>query len=322
MLEEPSHSSTGINSSYCLSILLYCAAVRYELDGLVSLAKEKITQWGEHVAILDVLSVSREHAFPNLAQEDSWFSEYLQDTIKAAAKTSPGLFLDPAFSDQIEGDRKFRHIVVKAMLASQPNETIPPQEQNSVERPEDTQLENANEDRIEPLRSENSLLVSPPSLPEVEVEMPYGEMPPQPEPVEPEPEVVVAEAPENLDDGWGFNFSTAKKTKKNKKPRREPEPVPAPPEPEPEAIVEEAPVNFDDDWGAPIGKKSTKKSKKGKKEPVIELEPPPELVAAEPEPDLMEAATPVIVDDMWGSSIKKKSKKKKQSYPEPQLREE
>jgi hypothetical protein len=108
----------GTVSAYRLGTCVYCAAMRYQLPGLAELAKERITTIAEELTILDILGVAREHAFPNLPQAESWYPSYLEGAIKAAVTEDPELFMKPEFVDQIEGDRRFRQVVMSAVVNS------------------------------------------------------------------------------------------------------------------------------------------------------------------------------------------------------------
>lgn len=103
-------------AAYRLSTCVYCAAIRYKLSGLAELAQEKITAHGHDLTIFDILSVAREHAFPILPEDETWFPSYLEGAIKGAVKDDPALFMKPGFVDQIEGDRKFRQVIMKAII--------------------------------------------------------------------------------------------------------------------------------------------------------------------------------------------------------------
>lgn len=105
-------------AGYKLGACVYCAATSYKLPGLVELAKEKITSLGEDLTILDILSVARQSAFPGLPDDESWFPAYLEDAIKGAVSEDPDLFTRPGFVDQIEGDRKYRGVVMKAIVST------------------------------------------------------------------------------------------------------------------------------------------------------------------------------------------------------------
>jgi hypothetical protein len=105
-------------SQYKLGTCAYCAAIRYKLPGLAELAKQTMVAEQEHLTILDVLVVAREHAFPLLPEDESWFSSYLEDAIHAAVTKDAELFTRPGFVDQIEGDRRYRQVVMKAIVNS------------------------------------------------------------------------------------------------------------------------------------------------------------------------------------------------------------
>lgn len=105
-------------SAYKLGTCVYCAAMRYQLPGLAELAKEQITNIAEELTILQVLGVAREHAFPILPKTETWYSSYLEGAIKDAVQDDPELVMKPEFVDQIEGDRRFRQVVMSAVVNS------------------------------------------------------------------------------------------------------------------------------------------------------------------------------------------------------------
>ncbi|KAJ4303494.1 hypothetical protein N0V90_002390 [Kalmusia sp. IMI 367209] len=115
-LESNNTAEKGAVAAYKLSTCVYCAAIRYKLSGLAELAQEKITAVGQDLTIFDVLGVAREHAFPILPEDETWFPSYIEGAIKGAVAEDPGLFMKPGFVDQIEGDRKFRQVVMKAIV--------------------------------------------------------------------------------------------------------------------------------------------------------------------------------------------------------------
>jgi hypothetical protein len=138
----------AVVAAYRLSTCVYCAAIRYKLSGLAELAQEKITAHGHDLTIFDVLSVAREHAFPILPEDETWFPSYLEGAIKGAVKNDPALFMKPGFVDQIEGDRKFRQVIMKAIIntysggaGGQDGLLVASQEEARAERPSDAPKE-------------------------------------------------------------------------------------------------------------------------------------------------------------------------------------
>lgn len=112
----------ALMASYKLSTCVYCAAIRYKLSALAELAQEKIIAHGRDLTIFDVLSVAREFAFPVLPEDETWFPSYLEGAIKGAVQDDPMLFMKPGFVDQIEGDRKFRQVIMKAIINTYSND--------------------------------------------------------------------------------------------------------------------------------------------------------------------------------------------------------
>lgn len=97
---------------------MYAAATRYKIAGLAELAQDAIVRSGQELSILDVLGVARDHAFPILPDEEAWFAGYLEEAIKRAAARDPGLFVQEGFVEQIEGDRRFRQVVMRAIVGT------------------------------------------------------------------------------------------------------------------------------------------------------------------------------------------------------------
>ena len=67
-------------TEYRRSVLVYCAARSYRLDGLVTHAKRTIGRFDERLSILDI---ARE-AYPKLLGDEIWFPDYLKMKIEAA----------------------------------------------------------------------------------------------------------------------------------------------------------------------------------------------------------------------------------------------
>jgi hypothetical protein len=117
-LEPRDAASRTALSQYKLGTCAYCAAIRYKLPGLAELAKQTMIAQQDNLSIFDVLIVAREHAFPLLPDDEGWFSGYLEDAIHAAVTKDADLFTRPGFVDQIEGDRRYRQVVMKAIVNS------------------------------------------------------------------------------------------------------------------------------------------------------------------------------------------------------------
>jgi hypothetical protein len=109
-------------AAYKLAACVYAAAVRYKMSALAELAQERIADEGDGLAIEDMLGVARDCAFPILPEEEGWFAGYLEEAIKRAAGREPGLFMKPGFVDQIEGDRRFRQVVMRAIVGTYSSE--------------------------------------------------------------------------------------------------------------------------------------------------------------------------------------------------------
>jgi hypothetical protein len=104
--------------NYKLGTCVYCAAVQYRLPGLADLAKDKITSYGEDVSITQILGMARDHAFPVLPSDETWYSEYLQDVIKRAMADDPEPFRLSGFVTQVEGNSRLLQVVWKTVMSN------------------------------------------------------------------------------------------------------------------------------------------------------------------------------------------------------------
>jgi hypothetical protein len=156
-------------SSYEAGTCVYCAAVRYQLPGLVDLAKEKITSLDEEVGISDVLAMARDHAFPLLPDDETWYPAYLEGAIKSAMAKDPEPFKSPTFITQVEGNTRLLQIVWKTVMS---NYALAPVVSNADEAVNSPTVKEISEDvnladLDDPQKSENASvheLAPPPSV--------------------------------------------------------------------------------------------------------------------------------------------------------------
>lgn len=106
----------GIKTTeYKRSILVYCAARTYELSGLELLAKDKMRSLGEGISIYDLLDVVTK-AWPKLPGNEVWFSDYLNNKVRAAFKADEALFTKAPFFDHIGKVTAFDKALVKTVV--------------------------------------------------------------------------------------------------------------------------------------------------------------------------------------------------------------
>jgi len=117
-LRTSSDTQKSALSSYEDGTCVYCAAVRYQLPGLVDLAKEKITSLDEEVGISDVLAMARDHVFPLLPDDETWYPAYLEGAIRSAMAKDPEPFKSPTFITQVEGNSRLLQIVWKTVVSN------------------------------------------------------------------------------------------------------------------------------------------------------------------------------------------------------------
>ncbi|CAO2654526.1 Nn.00g112590.m01.CDS01 [Neocucurbitaria sp. VM-36] len=125
-LNTHAQSDKAVALSYKLGTCVYCAAVRYKLPGLVELAKDKITSFGEDVSIFDTLAMAREHAFPLLPDEETWYPAYLEGAINSAMAEDPEPFRKPDFITQVEGNSRLLQVVWKTVMSNYARTPVAP----------------------------------------------------------------------------------------------------------------------------------------------------------------------------------------------------
>ncbi|KAA8627123.1 hypothetical protein PtrV1_02803 [Pyrenophora tritici-repentis] len=109
-------SDTVIPEGYTLSGCVYCAAVRYDLPGLATLARNKIRSF--NISIFDVLSVARDHTFPLLPEWDTWYQTYVEEALNRAMAEDPEPFRKPDFISMVEGNGKLLRLVWETVLSN------------------------------------------------------------------------------------------------------------------------------------------------------------------------------------------------------------
>lgn len=305
-LKAQESTTHGAIVGYKLGTCVYCAAIRYKLPGLAELAKGKIIAFGEDATILDILGVAREHAFPNLPEDETWFPRYLEDAIKSAGTDDPGLFTKPEFVDQMQGDRKFRQVVMQAIVNSyNTRPTVLRDRHTGVSTPvTESKLEGGTEvGEPQPEVSERELEIPKEEI-KVEPVVKASAEPPATvkevvateelklEEIEPTPQVPAGPEPFTDELGWGNSKTYQKLGKKPDAPADKKDVVP---KPEPAASLHKR-VDSVTEPAEPVIVKSPS---------TVEEKPTvtPDL-AADPTSPGVDAATP-------GTTTSKKAKKKK-----------
>ncbi|KAH9864677.1 hypothetical protein J1614_010612 [Plenodomus biglobosus] len=103
-------------TKYKLGTCTYCAAQRYQLPGLVHLAREAITSLSPALSIFDILAVAKEHAFPMLPDEESWYPAYIASAIDSAMAEDPEPFRRPDFITRVEGNTRLLQVVWETVM--------------------------------------------------------------------------------------------------------------------------------------------------------------------------------------------------------------
>ncbi|PSN64717.1 hypothetical protein BS50DRAFT_80226 [Corynespora cassiicola Philippines] len=297
----------GAIPEYKLGTCVYCAATKYKLPGLAELAKQRISSSGEHLTIVEILRVARENAFPLLPENETWFPAYIEDAIKGAVTKDPGLFMQRSFTDQIEGDRKFRQVVMKAIvntyakgpIAEEPEEDpipVPDVECEELVSVEEPKVEKVPEPEVVPQHPKMSstadvlksdvVVPSPKLMREDSVQL-----------EDIEPTIDTPRVPESVSDDIDFQSSTTFQ-KMNRKPEAAQEATTATPKVTPVETKATKPVHIRSDSVTQVD------------EPVPTEAKPVDMTVAAPESSAG-SASPVVESPAPLSKKEKKDKKKK-----------
>ncbi|PYH89805.1 hypothetical protein BO71DRAFT_402756 [Aspergillus ellipticus CBS 707.79] len=104
-------------TEYSRSVLVYAAASKYELRGLLTLAKKYMQKLDKNLSIFDVLSSARK-AFTKIPDYDQWFfSTYVKSRLNAAFDEDEDLFESPRFQYLLSAEPGFVTCLVQAMVA-------------------------------------------------------------------------------------------------------------------------------------------------------------------------------------------------------------
>ncbi|PYI07242.1 hypothetical protein BO78DRAFT_367131 [Aspergillus sclerotiicarbonarius CBS 121057] len=104
-------------TEYRRSVLAYSAASKYELRGLLILAKKYMQKLDKDLSIFDILSVARK-AFGKIPDYDQWFfSTYIKSRLAAAFDEDEDLFESPRFQYLLGAEPGFVTCLVQAMVA-------------------------------------------------------------------------------------------------------------------------------------------------------------------------------------------------------------
>lgn len=117
-------------SSYETATCVYCAAVLYQLSGLADLAKEKITSLEKEVSMSDMLRMAKNHAFPLLPENETWYLAYLEGAIRNAMAKDPEPFKRPDFITQVEGSSRLLQLVWKTVISNYNGTVVTPKAEN------------------------------------------------------------------------------------------------------------------------------------------------------------------------------------------------
>ncbi|KAK0747108.1 hypothetical protein B0T18DRAFT_165284 [Schizothecium vesticola] len=261
---------------------VYVLALKYDLSGLESLARDQVTRHGDEVGIYTTINVVLE-VYPLKSKGDEWLNEFLSTRTKEALKNDPTSAVMPKDAGEQEETTLIAKTIVRSVLDAyrEKSEELVAREavleeatralaaqqlsfdnvvrESANAPPAETSAPPRQESSIPGPSEESNYELAPEEVPEVFAMAVVEELSlPRQAPGSPENDWVMTSprAAELEPEDLAVSSKKSKKDKKGKKNKTaEPEPEPQPePEPEPPSAPEPEPA---------VSKKDKKKKKKG-----------------------------------------------------------
>jgi hypothetical protein len=97
------------------SVLVYCTAVKYGIEGLATVAKQEMQKYDGVVTIIDIVAACRD-AYNNSPGNDPWLLRYLQVRLSAALEKDSTIFCQDQFLDQVGGPEDFSRMIFRTVV--------------------------------------------------------------------------------------------------------------------------------------------------------------------------------------------------------------
>ncbi|KAF2397778.1 hypothetical protein EJ06DRAFT_532776 [Trichodelitschia bisporula] len=115
------------------AFLSYQAAIAYDLDGLVELARERVKALREFVTIFDLLQMA-ETVYPKLPEHEEWLAIYLAAEAKAEFKLDKTIFLKECLHAHVGETPRINSVLFTVMAEAHEEEIVAMVEAHEKER--------------------------------------------------------------------------------------------------------------------------------------------------------------------------------------------
>jgi hypothetical protein len=100
---------------YRRSVLLYSTAVKYQIEGLATTARQEMEKYDGVVTIVDIVAACRD-TYKNSPENDPWLLRYLQVRLEAALREDDTVFYQDQFLDQVGGPEEFSKMIFRTVV--------------------------------------------------------------------------------------------------------------------------------------------------------------------------------------------------------------
>jgi hypothetical protein len=100
---------------YRRSVLVYSTAVKYQIEGLATIAKQEMEKYDGVVTVVDMMAACRD-AYKNSPENDPWLIKYLRVRLAAALEGDDTVFYQDRLLDQVGGPEEFSRMIFRIVV--------------------------------------------------------------------------------------------------------------------------------------------------------------------------------------------------------------
>jgi hypothetical protein len=97
------------------SVLVYCTAVKYGIEGLATIAKQEMQKYDGVVTIVEIVAACRD-AYNNSPGNDPWLLKYIRMRLVTALEKDDTIFRQDKFLDQVGGSEDFSRMIFRIVV--------------------------------------------------------------------------------------------------------------------------------------------------------------------------------------------------------------
>jgi hypothetical protein len=97
------------------SVLVYCTAVKYGIEGLATIAKQEVQKYDGVVTIVDIVAACRD-AYNDSPGNDPWLLKYLRMRLITALEKDDTIFCQDEFLDKVGGPEDFSRVIFRTVV--------------------------------------------------------------------------------------------------------------------------------------------------------------------------------------------------------------